>query len=90
MVLKRASDFFLCFRSLAKDFHNLGQSNGAEEWRKREAQELGDLVQRRIYHLQVNSNTCMLFMAEKNFDLREGHHGKPFCSVFNTAIFFVY
>ncbi len=45
----------LClFRTLQKDLYNLSQSNGAGEWRKREAQALSDLVQRRIHYLQVH------------------------------------
>ena len=35
------------------DLHNLSISDGAEEWRKREAEELSDLVQRRLHYLQV-------------------------------------
>ena len=35
------------------DLYNLSISDGAEEWRKKEAEELSDLVQRRLHYLQV-------------------------------------
>ena len=35
------------------DLYNISISDGAEEWRKQEAEDLSDLVQRRLYHLQV-------------------------------------
>ena len=37
------------------DLYNLSISDGAEEWRKKEAEELSDLVQRRLYYLQVRA-----------------------------------
>ncbi len=35
------------------DLYNLSLSDGAEEWRRKEAAELSDLVQRRLHYLQV-------------------------------------
>ncbi len=35
------------------DLYNLSMSDGADDWRKKEAEELSDLVQRRLYFLQV-------------------------------------
>ena len=41
------------FRVIMADLYNLSISDGAEEWRKNEAEELSDLVQRRLHYLQV-------------------------------------
>ena len=46
------SDGFIC-RVIMADLHNLSISDGAEAWRRKEAEELSDLVQRRIHYLQV-------------------------------------
>ena len=35
------------------DLHNMSISNGAGDWRQKEAQELSDIVQARIQYLQV-------------------------------------
>ena len=35
------------------DLYNLSISDGADEWRKQEAEDLSDLVQRRLHYLQV-------------------------------------
>ena len=44
-------------RVIVKDLYNLSMSNGAAEWRKNEAKELSDLVQRRFHYLQVSLKT---------------------------------
>lgn len=40
-------------RTLASDFLNLKSVDGMDEWRKKESQQLTDLVQRRFHYLQV-------------------------------------
>ena len=44
-------------RSILTDIYNLSIVNGAEEWRRQEAHELGNLIQKRLYKLQ-NPKDC--------------------------------
>ncbi|XP_007886281.2 alpha-(1,6)-fucosyltransferase [Callorhinchus milii] len=44
-------------RSIMIDLYDLSQTDGADEWREKEAKDLTDLVQRRITHLQ-NPKDC--------------------------------
>lgn len=41
------------FRSIMTDLYYLSQTDGAGDWREKEAKDLTDLVQRRITYLQV-------------------------------------
>ena len=53
---------FACFfRILRTDLWNLSQSNGHDEWRRREAQELSDIVQQRLHYLQVWYTLCLIY-----------------------------
>ena len=46
------------------DLYNLSVSDGAEEWRKEEAEELSDLVQRRLHYLQVRVCSHRLYYLQ--------------------------
>lgn len=41
------------YRSIMTDLYYLSQTDGAGDWREKEAKDLTDLVQRRITYLQV-------------------------------------
>lgn len=44
----------VCFyRSIMTDLYYLSQTDGAGDWREKEAKDLTELVQRRITYLQV-------------------------------------
>ena len=43
----------LCRRTIMKDLFNLTSLSGPSGWQENEAKELGELVQRRLHHLQV-------------------------------------
>lgn len=55
MVNRIANKSFklFCFRTLNSDFLKLKSVDGMDEWRKKESQELTNLVQRRFHYLQV-------------------------------------
>ena len=40
------------YRTIITDLYNLSQSSGTGDWRFHESKDLGDIVQRRLYHLQ--------------------------------------
>ena len=46
--------------------YNLSISDGAEEWRKNEAEELSDLVQRRLHYLQVRACLPLKWFSTEN------------------------
>lgn len=43
------------YRSIMTDLYYLSQTDGAGDWREKEAKDLTDLVQRRITYLQVGT-----------------------------------
>ena len=44
---------FAFYRSIMTDLYYLSQTDGAGDWREKEAKDLTELVQRRITYLQV-------------------------------------
>lgn len=53
------------YRSIMTDLYYLSQTDGAGDWREKEAKDLTDLVQRRITYLQVRKLGKEVNLSEK-------------------------
>lgn len=52
------------YRTLLNDMLSLSNEDGADYWREKESQDLGELVQRRLRYLQVCTDIDKVFVQD--------------------------